>query len=166
MGFFRIYSFPWTPDRNAVFLPLTEAEAAAKTGGSLPGFKPFADDTPEHKAANQAQGEDILRVVLDAAGDTVIVAEDLGVVPDYVRPTLDKLGIPGFRIPALFREADGARWIVDYKTSRHEGAGLDGFLDKELERYAPQLAAYARLLESARQGLYFPLLRGWRAVKS
>jgi len=54
LGFFRIYSFPWTPDRNAEFLPLNEAQAAARTGGRLPGFKQFPDDTPEHKAFNQA----------------------------------------------------------------------------------------------------------------
>jgi 4-alpha-glucanotransferase len=124
LGFFRIYSFPWPPERNAEFLPLTEAEAAAKTGGRLPGFKPLDDDTPEHRAANQAQGEEILRVVLAAAGQrgedaaspncdggvaaTLIIAEDLGVVPDYVHPTLQKLGVPGFRIPAFFREPDGA----------------------------------------------------------
>ncbi len=108
MGFFRIYSFPWTPDRNPEFLPLTETQAAAKTGGRLPGFKPFPDDTPEHRAANQAQGETGLRAVLDAAGDTVVVAEDLGVVPDYVRPTLEKLHIPGFRIPVMSREHDGS----------------------------------------------------------
>ena len=108
LGFFRIYSFPWTPDRNAEFLPLDEAQAAVKTGGRLPGFKPFPDDTPEHKAANQAQGEEILRVVQEASGDTTVVAEDLGVVPDYVPVTLHKLGIPGFRIPSLFREHDGS----------------------------------------------------------
>lgn len=107
LGFFRIYSFPWTPDRNAEFLPLTEAQAAAKTGGRLPGFKQFPDDTPEHQAANQAQGEEILRVVLEGSGETTVVAEDLGVVPVYVPPTLLKLGIPGFRIPMLFRERDG-----------------------------------------------------------
>jgi 4-alpha-glucanotransferase len=106
-GFFRIYSFPWTPDRNAEFLPLDEIEAAARTGGRLPGFKPFPDDTSEHKAANQQQGEEILRVVLEASGDTTIVAEDLGVVPDYMPATLQKLGIPGFRIPSFFREQDG-----------------------------------------------------------
>jgi 4-alpha-glucanotransferase len=106
-GFFRIYSFPWTPDRNAEFLPLDETQASARTGSKLPGFKPFPDDTPEHKAANQQQGEEILRVVLEAAGDTVIVAEDLGVVPDYLPATLRKLGIPGFRIPSFFREDDG-----------------------------------------------------------
>jgi 4-alpha-glucanotransferase len=107
LGFFRIYSFPWTPDRNAEFLPLTEPEAAAKTGGRMPGFKAFPDDTPEHKAANQAQGEEILHVVLEASGETSVIAEDLGVVPDYVPTTLQKLGIPGFRIPIFFRDHDG-----------------------------------------------------------
>jgi 4-alpha-glucanotransferase len=107
LGFFRIYSFPWTPDRNAEFLPLTEAEAAAKTGGRLPGFKQSPDDTAEHKAINQAQGEEVLRVVLEGSGDTNVIAEDLGVVPDYVPPTILKLGIPGFRIPTLFREPNG-----------------------------------------------------------
>ncbi len=108
LGFFRIYSFPWTPDRNAEFLPLNEQRAAAKTGGRLPGFKAHPDDTPEHKATNQAQGEEILRMVLEGSGETTVIAEDLGVVPDYVPPTLQKLGIPGFRIPMLFREHDGS----------------------------------------------------------
>lgn len=107
LGFFRIYCFPWTPDRNAEFLPLSEAEAAEKTGGRLPGFKPYPDDTPEHREFNQRQGEEFLRMVLDASGDMTVIAEDLGVVPEYVPPTLEKLGIPGFRIPFLFREPDG-----------------------------------------------------------
>lgn len=106
LGLFRIYSFPWTPDRNGEFLPCSETEAAVKTGGRLPGFKQFPDDTPEHKAANQAQGEELLRMIQDAAGDTTVIAEDLGLVPDYVPPTLERLGIPGFRIPMLFRESD------------------------------------------------------------
>jgi 4-alpha-glucanotransferase len=106
-GFFRIYSFPWPPERNAEFAHLTQAQAAAKTGGRLPGFRPHPDNTAEHKAINQRQGEDILRVVLEASKNTVVVAEDLGVVPDYAPPTLRKLKIPGFRIPSFFREKDG-----------------------------------------------------------
>lgn len=106
-GFFRIYSFPWTPDRNGEFLPLDEKKAAERTAGRLPGFKPFPDDTVEHKEFNQQQGEEIFRVMLEASGDTVIVAEDLGVVPDYLPPTLHRLGIPGFRIPSFYRAADG-----------------------------------------------------------
>jgi len=108
LGFFRIYSFPWTPDRNAEFLPLTEDQAVAKTGGRLPGFKQFPDDTPEHKSANQQQGEEVLRILQETSGETTIVAEDLGMVPEYVPKSLEKLGMPGFRIPSLFRNPDGS----------------------------------------------------------
>jgi ATP-dependent exoDNAse (exonuclease V) beta subunit len=65
-------------------------------------------------------------------------------------------------IDRVFRDEAGARWIVDYKTGRHEGADVEGFLDREAERYAGQLRAYAAALGDSRQGLYFPLLRGWR----
>ncbi len=107
LGFFRIYSFPWTPDRNAEFLPLSRREAAKRTGGRLPGFKPFPDDTARHRAFNRRQGEEFLRVVLDASGNTTVVAEDLGLVPDYVPAALRKLGIPGYRIPAFVPEPNG-----------------------------------------------------------
>ena len=43
LGFFRIYSFPWRPERNDEFLPLSEEEAKARTGGVLPGFVPGDD---------------------------------------------------------------------------------------------------------------------------
>ena len=46
-------------------------------------------------------------MVLEGSGETTVVAEDLGVVPEYVPPTLLKLSTPGFRIPTLFRERDG-----------------------------------------------------------
>lgn len=55
--------------------------------------------------------------------------------------------------------------MVDYKTNRHEGADIEGFLDRERERYAVQLQRYASALEGgARCGLYFPLLAGWREI--
>jgi ATP-dependent helicase/nuclease subunit A len=64
----------------------------------------------------------------------------------------------------IFRTTDGAHWIVDYKTSRHEGGDVDAFLDRERERYAPQLTGYRRVMQNSRAGLYFPLLRGWVEV--
>jgi len=64
----------------------------------------------------------------------------------------------------IFTTTDGERWIVDYKTSRHEGADLDAFLDREQERYRSQLNVYATLVKDSLQGLYFPLLRGWRQL--
>jgi ATP-dependent exoDNAse (exonuclease V) beta subunit len=68
-------------------------------------------------------------------------------------------------IDRLFRGADGVEWLVDYKTSRHEGAGVEGFLDRERDRYTPQLRTYAALRNGSRQGLYFPLLCGWRPLE-
>jgi ATP-dependent exoDNAse (exonuclease V) beta subunit len=73
-----------------------------------------------------------------------------------------KDGMRTLVIDRLFEDASGERWIVDFKTSRHEGAGLEAFLDEQKRRYAPQLDAYAAAFERARLGLYFPLLRGWR----
>ncbi len=64
-----------------------------------------------------------------------------------------------------FTDENGKRWIVDYKTSGHEGTDLEGFLDQEQERYRAQLARYAQALAQggpAMLGLYFPLLAGWR----
>ena len=107
LGFFRIYGFPWRPQLNADFLPLTEEEARARTGGELPHFLPHEDDTDAHKAANCAQGEEILRVLLEECGAFRLIGEDLGVVPDYVRPCLARLDIAGFKIPYWETEADG-----------------------------------------------------------
>ncbi|HKJ82951.1 MAG TPA: UvrD-helicase domain-containing protein [Mariprofundaceae bacterium] len=68
-----------------------------------------------------------------------------------------------------FIEADGTRWIVDYKTASHEGGALDDFLDQERQRHADQLLRYAAIVSrmearSIRLGLYFPMLDGWREV--
>jgi len=107
LGFYRIYSFPWRPQLNSEFLPLTEEKAAARTGGRLPHFKPHADDSDEHKAVNLAQGDRCLRMVLESAGDAEVIAEDLGMVPDYVRPHLLQLGVPGFKIVHWESHPDG-----------------------------------------------------------
>jgi 4-alpha-glucanotransferase len=98
LGFYRIYSFPWRPQRNAEFVNLSPEEAAARTGGHLPHFKEHDDDTPEHKAANLAAGDKYLKIIVAAASPNEVVGEDLGTVPDYVRPHLLSLDVPGFKI--------------------------------------------------------------------
>ncbi|MEQ1842762.1 MAG: 4-alpha-glucanotransferase, partial [Verrucomicrobiales bacterium] len=99
LGFYRIYSFPWNPVRNAEFLPLTHDEAAARCGGRLPGFRPRPDHSEESKAANREEGEKYFRMILDASAGAEVIAEDLGTVPDYVRPSLESLGIAGMKVP-------------------------------------------------------------------
>ena len=99
LGFYRIYSFPWNPVRNEEFLPLSYEEAAARCNGNYPGFKPRDDNSQKNKDANRREGEEYLRVLKEAAGGAEIIAEDLGFVPDYVRPSLAELGIAGMKIP-------------------------------------------------------------------
>jgi ATP-dependent helicase/nuclease subunit A len=70
-------------------------------------------------------------------------------------------------IDRSFVDEQGVRWVIDYKTSQHFGGGLEEFLDREVERYRPQLQRYAMLArrlgpEPVRLGLYFPLMGAWR----
>jgi ATP-dependent helicase/nuclease subunit A len=70
------------------------------------------------------------------------------------------------RIDRTFTDATGTRWIIDYKTSTHEGAGRELFLTEQKRRYQSQLELYARLLQETSDanvavGLYFPLLDEW-----
>jgi len=76
-------------------------------------------------------------------------------------------------IDRMFIEEDGTRWIIDYKTSTHEGGNLGGFLDEEQKRYEDQLNEYAQMLgnledepQSIRVGLYFPLMDAWREINT
>jgi ATP-dependent exoDNAse (exonuclease V) beta subunit len=61
---------------------------------------------------------------------------------------------------------NGVRWIIDFKTSEHEGGKLEEFLDEQQRRYRDQMERYARILgllgNPVRLGLYFPLLDQWR----
>jgi len=76
-------------------------------------------------------------------------------------------GARHLRIDRTFIDAQGTRWIVDYKSSTHEGAGRERFMDSEQQRYKAQLDIYARAIRAMapgpiRLGLYFPMLAGWR----
>jgi 4-alpha-glucanotransferase len=99
LGFFRIYGFPWEPQRNDEFSSLTLTEAKERTGGREPHFIPRPDEPEDLAALNCADGEALLRMIQEAAGKSAVVAEDLGMVPKYVPKLLQKLGIPGFAIP-------------------------------------------------------------------
>ena len=99
LGFYRIYGFPWHPDRNYEFIGLSHDQAAAISGGHLPRWFLRPDDTIENKAANRDDGDIRLRGILQAAEGAEVIAEDLGWVPEYVRPHLADLGITGYRIP-------------------------------------------------------------------
>jgi len=108
LGFFRIYSFPWRPQENARFTDLSPEQAKEITGGLLPGFVPFDDTTPQNREYNRRQGEMLFRMILEETGPYRLIAEDLGELSPYVRPTLEALNIPGFKIPQWERGGNGA----------------------------------------------------------
>jgi 4-alpha-glucanotransferase len=129
LGFYRIFGFPWRPSRNAEFLELSEEEARRRTGGDLPKFHEHPDDTQEHKQANRQHGEELLQILLSETGHYRLIGEDLGTVPDYVRPSLESLQIAGFKVPMWEKEWDtrlisgqhyGRLSVATYATHDHE----------------------------------------------
>jgi 4-alpha-glucanotransferase len=76
VGFYRTYGWP--------------------RDGGAPFFSPVSEP------AQQQLGETVLGVFAEAGAE--IVAEDLGTVPDFVRASLARLGVPGYRVLRWERE--------------------------------------------------------------
>ena len=93
---------------------------------------------PDDEAAQLALGERLLTLVRDAAGATEVIGEDLGVVPPFVRRSLARLDIPGYRV--LRWEDDGGvfRDPLDYPTrsvatsGTHDTSSLAVWWEEEL----------------------------------
>jgi len=73
-------------------------------------------------------------------------------------------------IDRSFVDEQGTRWVIDFKTSPHEGGRLEDFIDRELARYRAQLEKYAALArglgpQPVRAALYFPLLGVFRELQ-
>jgi len=107
------------------------------------------------KALEGAIGDPRGRWVLEARADAK---------SEYRLRVAGPKGVKLIVIDRMFSDEGGKRWIVDYKTSAHEGGDLEAFLDREVERYAPQLSGYSAAFKGAgvELGLYFPLVKGWR----
>jgi len=112
--------------------------------------------------------ESALRAVLgDEKGRWILAGEgqsELGLTGLY-EGQVESIVIDRVRI-----DDDGTRWIIDYKTSVHEGGDLPGFLRAEADRYRPQLQKYAAIYAAwsgiePRCALYFPLLSAFVEVQ-
>jgi 4-alpha-glucanotransferase len=53
---------------------------------------------PPTEAEQCRRGENVLRAMLEAAGRGTVIAEDLGVVPPFVRETMQRLELPGYKV--------------------------------------------------------------------
>lgn len=82
VGFFRTY--------------MRENDRRVNDAGRLsPGFF-----DPDSEAAQRAHGDRVLAAMVEAAreGGAELVAEDLGTVPGFVRASLAKQGVPGYKV--------------------------------------------------------------------
>ncbi len=65
-----------------------------RTFGRPPEGEPFF--TPAHEPDQVRQGERILTIFRESGAE--LMAEDLGIVPDYVRESLARMGVPGSKV--------------------------------------------------------------------
>ncbi len=176
--------FDWVTEtaRHVGTVVHRELQRFAREGGALPGSaveraamqRRYAAELAElgvpyerRNAAVAKALEAVRRTLDDERGRWLLDASHGSAQSELALTGVVDGGLVSIVIDRTFVDASGVRWIVDYKTSSHEGAGLDEFLDNERERYRGQLERYAQLMralgdEPIRLGLYFPLLSGWR----
>jgi len=117
-----------------------------RTYGRRPDHSAFF--TPPDEGAQRLQGEAILGILASSGLD--LIAEDLGSIPDFVRESLARLGVPGCRVIRWERH-----WHTDGLPFRHPGqypavsAAMTGTHDTEpVAVWWDQLPARERLLFS------------------
>jgi 4-alpha-glucanotransferase len=82
VGLYRTYNFGLNPDDAGCF-------------------------TPADEAGQRAQGEAIIHALQEEAGATTLIAEDLGLIPPWVRDSLRALGVPGYKVLRWERAGQG-----------------------------------------------------------
>jgi ATP-dependent helicase/nuclease subunit A len=125
----------------------------------------------ERAAARARVIEALQRTLADARGRWLLGTEHRLSTSEYrVSGILDGR-VVNVIFDRMLIDQQGVRWIIDYKTSTHEGGAIGAFLDQEMERYRPQLERYALLAaqlgpEPVRTALYYPLLGEFRELGS
>jgi 4-alpha-glucanotransferase len=99
-----------------------------RTYGRPPEGDPFFNPADEADQVNQ--GATVLRILRDAGMG--LIAEDLGVVPDFVRASLARLGVPGCKVLRWERAwHDEAQPFIDPATFSDVSAAMTGTHDTE-----------------------------------
>jgi 4-alpha-glucanotransferase len=109
---------------------------------------------PSDEPTQLRQGEEILRLFLDSG--MVVLAEDLGTVPDFVRESMARLGVPGTKVQRWERawKSPGQPYL-DPRTYPPVSVAMSGTHDNE-----PLAVWWRELSPSDREAmLTLPLLR-------
>lgn len=144
---------------------------------ALPALRPRLVSRLEALGLEPERAMDSAEVALRAIAGTLADPRGRWLFDPAHTEASSELALSGLRgadivnviIDRTFVDADGIRWVVDFKTSPHEGGDRENFLDEEVKRYRGQLQRYAHFArgigpQPVRAGLYYPLLGAWREV--
>jgi len=126
-------------------------------------------------AVSESSMDEVTARVRNAISSTLDDPRGRWVLYGLGHAELPLTGIRNGRIESIVidrvRIEGDTHWIIDYKTSSHEGGDLEGFIEQEIGRYREQLERYADLYRAfsgardVRAALYFPLMRSFRPVE-
>jgi ATP-dependent exoDNAse (exonuclease V) beta subunit len=140
---------------------------AARRREALPRVRQLLTQAGVREEELAAAAADVIRAVENTLGDERgrwLLEPHAQARSEYALSLLRDGRLETGVIDRSFVDADGTRWIVDYKTSRHSGTDVEAFLEQERLRYAPQLERYASLMRGlgaprVKVALYFPLMQ-------
>lgn len=128
--------------------------------------EPHGSFDPEGEEDQRARGARVMKMIHTEAASARVIAEDLGVIPPFVRATLGELGIPGYRVlpwesdAGHFRDPRGFPASSVATWSTHDTAPITTWWD-ELPGYDREsLARLAGIApDTDREARWLPLLR-------
>ncbi len=113
---------------------------------------------PGNEDAQKRRGERLLSVFIEEATPAKVIAEDLGVIPPFVRETMSRMGLPGYKVipwekddhgfrdPKHFPRVSVASW------STHDTAPITSWWDELPAADRAGLARLANVAENAPYG--------------
>ncbi|HEY7930447.1 MAG TPA: UvrD-helicase domain-containing protein [Steroidobacteraceae bacterium] len=166
---------------DAGLTPAAPARAAARSAAqSPPGPRPSAHyarwlaelgvpDSAQPAAVARIE-QALVRTLADPRGRWLLADSHREARSEWRLTGLHEGRVVNVVFDRMLLDAQGRRWIVDFKTSSHEGGSVEQFLQAEVERHGPQLQRYAALARSLgpeplRLALYFPLLGEFRELE-
>ena len=167
-------TFEWAGDRlrhagtvvHAFLQRMIPGSAKLPDDAAIRAALRHAGVSPHHLDSSTKRVAQALRKTLTSEKGRWILAAHQDLRAEYALTAAVDGEILRGLIDRTFIDEHGVRWVIDFKTSTHEGAGLEQFLDEQQRRYRDQMERYARILQTlgqpVRMGLYFPLLDEWR----
>ena len=89
-----------------------------------------------------------LQLTLSDGQGIYILSKHEDAVSELAIERIEEDGFKNYIIDRSFIDEQGSRWIVDYKTTSHQGSGREDFLLKQKQQYLKQLENYASLFNA------------------